>query len=507
MRAISVGTIRDDSAHLGALLGDCWGDGSLVRSGASLSRFSPSAGLRLQAIRPELVAVWNSEIPVSLNDGSLWAGRGWSTSASAGLMGSYRRLRFTFAPRLNTSQNRAFGILPSGREDRSHFASPWRSAQQSGDFPIRFGTERYVTIDPGETMLEARLGSVGLGVTSAAAWWGPGIRNALVLSNNGGGVPQAYLRTTSPIPTSFGLVEAYWLVGYLVESPFFDRDSRNDVRALSAASIVLRTAADSGLRVGASRSVYSSMRQLWRLPEHAADVLMIWYPRDSTGTTGPQSEQITSLFAKWAIPEAGVAAHLEWAKVTFPRSLRDLLVDPQEGQGFTIGLEWARHFTPVTTLRLQTEFSSLEQMPPAVGAETQEFYTSDVVPQGYSYRGQSIGAAIGPGSSSQFVGSTLYHGPVQVALSLGRIRWEQDAYYREPSQGRLTYMAHDVSYFMGLSGVLDSKWGQAELGWTRTLRMNFLFQTSNPYGFGTEFDVWNHTIALRLTPHAQPLAK
>ena len=449
---------------------------------------------------PRLETFWNSEIPHSLNDGSLWAGRGMNATVSGGVIGSYGRLRFMIAPRLNVSQNKPFAILPSGRADRSGFASPWRSGTRSADMPLRFGQERYATIDPGETLLESGAGPVAFGATSAAAWWGPGIRNALLMSDNAGGIPQVYLRTARPLSTRLGEIEGVWLLGQLMESPFFDRDAGNDSRSLNAAAISLRVAADTGLRLGLARSVYAVSR-LGRLPSHAGDVFLRWLqpsPRDSAIGTW---DQITSLFAKWTLPEAGLAAHFEWAKLTIPRSLRDLMVNPQEAQGYTVGLEWAKPLSGITTLRVQSEFSSLEQTPMQLGGEATTFYTSEVVPQGYTMRGQSIGAAIGPGGSSQFLGATLFRGRFELGASVGRIRWEEDSYYRPPSSGRNSYHGHDVSIFAGLSAAADWRWGRVELSATRTRRMNYLFQTSNPFFFDGDFDVHNNSLSIRATPH------
>jgi hypothetical protein len=499
-RAVSIGSAADDSARLGALLGACWGNGTLLRSAPALSSIADSIGFHAAVVDLQLETIWNSEIPLSLNDGSLWAGRGMNATLSGGVVGSYGRLRFMLAPRLNVSQNKPFGILPSGRVDRSAFASPWRSGTRSADLPLRFGSERYATVDPGETFLESSVGPMAFGATSAAAWWGSGTRNALLMSNNAGGIPQVYLRTARPLSTRLGEVEGVWLLGQLTESPFFDREAGNDSRSLSAAAITLRVAADTGLRIGIGRSVYAVSR-LGRLPAHAADVFLRWLQPSPLDSTTGTADQITTLFAKWTIPDAGLAAHFEWARMTIPRSLRDLMVNPQDGQGYTVGLEWAKPLSTITTVRIQSEFTFLDQTPLQTGGEAKTFYTSELVPQGYTLRGQSIGASIGPGGSSQYLGATLFRGRFAFGASLGRIRWEEDSYYRPPSIGRIGYHSHDVSLFASLSAAADWRWGQVELIGTRTHRMNYLFQTSNPFFFDGDFDVRNNSLSVRATPH------
>ena len=372
----------------------------------------------------------------------------------------------------------------------------------SADLPLRFGDQRYTRIDPGETTVEVVLPFVAVGATSAAQWWGPGIRNALVMSNNAAGIPRGYLRTPKPLRTRLGDVEAQWMLGGLEESPFFDIDSRNNLRSVSAAAITLRLAADSGLTIGAARAVYANVRRFERLPGHVADVLFDWHRPPLDGPVNRTSDQITSLFARWVIPDAGVAAHVEWARSRLPTSFRELVVDPQLGQGYTVGLEWAKEIGAATIIRAQAEATTLEQTPESVGGMAPEFYASHSVIQGYTQEGQSVGAAIGPGSSSQYLGATLVRGNWQLGGTLGRIRWEEGAYYRPPSQGRFAWRAHDVSLFAGLSARRDWRWAQVEASLLRTLRMNYLFQTPNAFTPNNRtFDIHNTTLSLGIRPH------
>ena len=373
----------------------------------------------------------------------------------------------------------------------------------SPDFlPLRFGDRRYTRIDPGETSVEFAFPLAAGGVTSAAAWWGPGIRNALLMSNNAAGIPQAYLRTTKPLSTRFGDVEAYWMLGDLQESPFFDSDSRNDLRFLNAGVVTLRVAADTGLTAGIARAVYGTIRHFEWTPLHIADVLIDWSHAPLDGPVTHNVDQMLSLFGRWVIPEAGLAAYFEWATPHIPSSLREILVDPEFGQGYTVGLEWATRMSPSTTVRWQAEATDLEQTPETVGGLTPEFYASHAVPQGYTQQGQAVGATIGPGSSSQFLGSTLFRGSWQVGITLGRIRWQDDAYYRAPSEGRFAWRTHDVSIFAGVNVRHDWRWMQIDAELMRTHRLNYLFQTPDAFlPDNTSFDIYNTTISVGLTPH------
>src|SRR5690606_22671650 len=120
------------------------------------------------------------------------------------------------------------------------------------------------------------------------------------------------------------------------------------------------------------------------------------------------------------------------------------------------------------------------------------------IPQGYTQRGQVMGAAIGPGSSSQFLGADYLGERWQLGLFAGRIRWDNDAYYltQEPFP-----LDHDVSILGGLRGGarLGGAWIDLEL--TRAKRMNFLFQNdATVLGQAGTWDFDNHTLRLTVTP-------
>jgi hypothetical protein len=448
---------------------------------------------------PSLISQWNSRIPESMNDGAVWSGRGFTLAASAGFRAIRRRVDVRFAPLVFSTENRQFPTLASGRIAGSQFSSPFHSGTISADLPLRFGNERYTRIDPGESHVQVSLGKSIVGVSTESQWWGPGIRNALILSDNAAGIPRLFARTARPITTRIGELAGYWFIGGLTESPYFDYDGRNDLRSASAAIVTLRLRADTGLTLGAARMVVAETR-LSGIISRVGDVLFDWSRAPSSGPVNRRSDQMYSLFGRWVIPEAGLSTHVEWAKLDLPASLRSILVEPQRRQGFTVGLEWANQIDSATTLRFQGELTTLEQTPATPGGLLPEFYASHTVPQGFTQEGQVIGAAIGPGSSSQYFGLDLFRAHLSYSLNVGRIRWEDGAFYRA-FPGGLAHFAHDVSVFAGAGLRWDSKRLALEANAIRTLRMNYLFQTSNPFGPGTEHDVRNTTLRIKVTPH------
>jgi hypothetical protein len=122
------------------------------------------------------------------------------------------------------------------------------------------------------------------------------------------------------------------------------------------------------------------------------------------------------------------------------------------------------------------------------------FYASQRVPQGYTQRGEVIGAATGPGSSSQWMAADLSVRRWNVGLEGERIRWDDDAYYATSPTG-FKYFTHDVSLSGGasLAHVSDSRTIRVRL--MRSLRINYQNQSANSgWWWDRAFDVRNTTL-------------
>ena len=486
-RLETIGSDADDRARLAQLLGRRPTLGYLLRSPSSTT---PMLGgdrhrLRWAVLVPEFLAIGNSSIPVSLNDGAMWAGRGVNLSLRAGVHAELGPVSLTLAPELLASENTGYEMpppevslpLPAGR---SPFSSPWHIRPNSIDLPLRFGDSPLRTVDLGQSTLDVQASAVTLGVSSENEWWGPGIHNAIVLSNNAPGIPRLFLRTTRPVETPIGKIEARWFAGGLTESSFFDGDSTNDLRSIAGVGLAWTTRWKPNLTVGFARTVYAPVSGWDRIPLRLFDVFrtwgLSWRPAADDSTQIPGRDQVYSIFARWVFPQDGLEVYFEWARTTFPSSPRDLLLAPDHSRAYTVGLQWAK---PVrdgrATVRLAGEATNLEKSLTYRDQPVATFYTSRRVIQGYTQRGQVIGAAIGPGSSSQWLSADYFAPQWRVGAFAGRIRWDDDALYFFPPLDDNKWCAHDVSLFAGISGSVSRRWGRVQAALTRGERLDMFF--------------------------------
>lgn len=507
---VQLGSQSEERARLGQLVGESRTGGYLIRSASSLSARARGDSLRrFTIVAPELRVVDNSAIPYSLNDGVLWSGRGMNTLLTAGVLFRMKGLELMIAPQLTTSANLPFQVIPYRQDSaprRSIWANPFHGPASSIDLPLRFGDQPIRRLDAGQSSLTFTVRSVSFGFATENLWWGPGIRNAIVLSSNAPGFPHAFVQTAHGIHTRAGTFDAQWIVGRLNESGFFDANASNDARSLSGAVVVWTPPSDSGLSLGMSRTVFAPASSRGFPAGAAFDVLRnVGNPNSGSAsdTTAAGPDQLFSLFGRWVFPRAGFEVYGEWARFEQPRSLRDLLLSPGHSQAYTFGLQWARALAPGRRFRLQAEGTYLEPDPSIRVRPVATTYTSRSVVQGYTNRGKTLGASIGPGSSSQWLAADVFGGTGRVGAFAGRIRWDNatlwDPLIPQPKN-------EDVSLLGGVRASTQFMGVQVLIEYTHAIRLDYLYQdriANDAVGTHAGVDIANRTLSLTLSAAAR----
>ena len=517
----AIGTDIEDRARLRQLRGLDSTSGWLVRSLSSRLRIPSGADtLTWGWVMPELHAISNSELPFSQNDGALWAGRGLSARVRGGIAGSIGRVRFVVVPELATSNNKDFvevDVLGHGWNRPaydparlSQFASPWNQHPVSADVPIRYGRSPHDPVGLGQSSVWFDAGAVAAGLSTENLWWGPGIHDALIMTNNAAGVPHAFVRTARPLRTPIGDVEGRLIVGALSESGFFDFDPSNDTRSLSAAVATLRLRAVPDLTVGLARAVYAPTANGATALGHVLDVFGTFDrpasrpETDSAFTNG--RDQLTSLFARWVFPSVGWEVYGEVGRAERPASLRDFLVDPGHTRAYVAGLQHARPVAGGATLRVQLEAAQMEQTTSYRYRPTASWYTSRATPQGYTQEGQVIGASIGPGSSHQWIAADWVAPTWGAGVFFGRWRFNADAMYAATDFPLGTgWCEFDTTLYPGGRGSYrHPRWGFVQLEAIFATRLNAFHQNNSgcpaPEVGRSLKDVRNRTIRLTVAP-------
>ena len=498
----SIGSETEERQRLSQMFGDTLHHTLPFQS---LSRLAPRRLPNVTFLLPEMRSTYNSAIPYSVNDGAMWAGRGTNTLYTAGVDVRVRMVRIVLAPQFTTSQNRAFQTIPYPQgppENRNVWANPFYPTEQSLDFPMRFGEQKISRGDFGQSSLTATAHGVDAGIATENVWWGPSQRNALVLSNTAPGFAHLFVQSHDGVHTPIGRFDAQYLLGQLEESDYFDSDATNDVRSLSGLIASYTPSRFRGLNVGLSRVVVAPAKNR-RI--HFGDVDNVFrdvgHPNTNAAdiSRGAGPDQITSLFARVVIPRANFETYAEWARFEWPLSLRDLLETPGHSQGYTLGLQWARPLPRSLTLKLAAEGTYVEPDASVRLRPVPTSYTSRSVVQGFTNRGQLLGAAIGPGASSQWAAIDVFGARFRAGGYVSRIRWDNATLWT-PIVPQLKN--EDVSLIGGLKGSVTFATFRLGLDYAQAARLDYLYQDRNDnYELGTHkgVDILNRTLSITIS--------
>lgn len=495
------------------------GESLLLRSASSL--MTPldltSRWLDGELILPQLLFVRNSDLPFSQNNSAMWAGRGLSSRALLGFRLEAPHVSLTFAPQIVASDN-SFWLLnhnyfqppiPLNYIGRG-YTFPYYFYTFPIDHPLSFGERRIRSFDMGESTLFLHAGGVQVGVSNENHWWGPGIRNAMILSNNAPGFPHVFLRTGRPIKTPAGGVELRWLAGALTESRYFDSVSTNDTRSIASIAATLQFKWDPNLTVGFARSVYATAEKWEQIPGRMTDVfksITVAHPDvlEQIALNNPITrggrDQLFSLFARWVFPASGAEVYGEWGRTQLATGVGDFLKAPNHTQGYTVGMQWRGDAWSGGNIRGQAEITQLEQSATFRDRPVGSWYTSNRVLQGYTNRGQVIGASIGPGASSQFVAIDYLKSSWQVGAFAGRIRSNEDVHSTFGFPDYVSYCSHDVTIYPGVRGAVHSSLGSITAEFALQNRLNVLFQNGGGCpNNGIRLDIRNSSLKIGITP-------
>lgn len=447
--------------------------------------FPAPAGIDIGAVSAQLLPVRvratnNSAYPVDINNGALWAGYGLSSALSLGATFRAGPLSAGIYPTVAHHQNGSYRTAPvSGTVH-----SPFTYGNRTIDWVQRFGPDPFTVVDPGQSYVRLDAYGAALGVSTENMWLGPAQRMPLMMGSSAAGFAHVFLGTSRPVDIRIGSLEVQAFWGELQESDYFDGPGDNDERQIAGLSAVFEPAFARGLFLGGNRIYLAQL-------DDADLVDVILGPYTDVRENAVYDDQMLSLFARWVLPDAGFEVYGEWAREDHWADFTDLLLEPDHSQVYMAGFMKTGTLGPAA-LRWFGEFAHLQAaMPLRAGRGVVTFYTHSRLTQGYTHRGQLLGAWIGPGSDAQVIGVERVEGRRTSMLMIERVRYDNDAFY---NRWGLVYgqKGHDVSLGATLQHTepFDRFSLRGALNFARRHNRNFIrFDGGHPGDFDYEHNV------------------
>jgi hypothetical protein len=362
---------------------------------------------RMRVYGPELFMSGNTAAPYGQNDGVLWQGRGFNALFKAGARFEGYGIELTLLPHLAFSQNAEFEIMPSVYE--SEYGYYWGYGV---DAPQRFGGKPFFDWDAGDSEIRYTWKTLTVGFGTQVVWLGPAQLNPIIHSNNAASYPKLDIglrRQAIVIPRigwHIGDIEfrAWW--GYLSESDWFDNDDSNNHNLITGISIAYSfPALLKGLTIGFNRIMLSK----WDEMNYGSVFTLLW-PFMEWKFGKDVNDQRASITIEYLLPIAGINVYWEWGRNDFSPEIGYVIRYPFHSEGYTVGVKKSLSINNFLKGEILFEITKLEgsQDYDRVIPWYSTFYEHGIIIQGHTNRGQWLGAGIGTGGNSQYLGFKLY---------------------------------------------------------------------------------------------------
>ena len=432
---------------------------------------------------------FNSHHPYGWNHAGMIQAKGIQTFVSTGVYASVGPLSIQLKPEIVYAQNPEF-------EHSTEYGAVSKGA--------------YSHLFPGQSSVRLNIRAVSVGLSSENMWWGPGIYNSLLMSNNAPGFPHLIFNTTRPIKTPIGNFEWQIIAGKLTEDTSLYLENKNLAtnyynpaeysgdgysgpydpkqkwRYLNGLSISYNPKWIKGLFIGIHRVGYTYNDKLQKsgggydfLHKYFPTIFGAFRQNYAYGNDSVNNDigykQTASFSIRFVFPKSSSEIYIEYGKNDNPYNLRDLATDPEHGAAFTVGFKKLVQLEKEKWLDINVEITQLAQTPDYLVRNTGNWY---LYQGGYTNQNRIIGAGYGMGSNMQTIHVIHMNGFNKLGFILQRIQHDPTNTNRALPLATL--------------GLRDTKWTDISLGVIVQKKINRFLLNLQVQGISSNNYIWQN---------------
>tara|TARA_B100001057_G_C22863735_1_gene955659 strand:- start:552 stop:2231 length:1680 start_codon:yes stop_codon:yes gene_type:complete len=409
--------------------------------------------IKIKSLGIDYFIEFNSNHPYNRNNGTMIPNRGYQHIVSPGIFLEIGPLSIQFKPEHHFSENKEFDTFWEG-----HYPIIWAKRYRLWnkiDMPERFGNNNHNKTTFGQSSVRLNWKNISLGVSSENIWWGPSIRNSIMMSNHAQGFNHITFNSIEPFETKIGNFEWQFITGRLESSGFKPPGSdrtyagtniyipkinqyleTDDWRYLQGIVLSYSPKWIDGMSLGLIRwtQMYSALvkgKYAW-LEKGKRTYFPLFaniFRRDNSNIDYEiQTNEALGLFMKWLWKDTRAEFYFEFHHNDSKINFRDLLLDSDHSRAATIGLQKIFNIKKSNYL-FSWEWTQMEQTAGRLLRNASSWYEHYMVFDGYTNKGEVLGSSIGPGSNSHYFSLQKIKDKSSVGFALEVIDHDNDFYY------------------------------------------------------------------------------
>lgn len=401
----------------------------------------------------------NTHHPYNRNNGTMIPSKGYQHIISPGFFIKVGPLEIKLKPEHFFSENKEYEGFWDG-----HYPEIWAKRYRLWnrlDIPERFGNNIHSRFEIGQSSLKLNFKKLSIGISNENLWWGPSIRNSIMLSNHAQGFKHITFNTNQPLNTFVGSFEFQFITGRLENSGFTpprtdyeyagtklyipkinQRGWTDDWRYLQGYVVSYSPKWINGLSIGFVRWVqmYSALVKglypwLEGKPSYFPVFSNLFRKNDQYENYEAQTDQAAGVFFRWVWKDSNAEIYAEFHHNDAKVNLRDLLLDSDHSRAATVGIQKIFKVGNLNYL-FGWEWTQMEQSASRILRNAGSWYEHGWVYDGYTNKGEVLGSSIGPGSNSHYISLDRIFDSGSAGLSLEFVDQDNDFYHEAFASAR-----------------------------------------------------------------------
>lgn len=396
----------------------------------------------IKALPFNWISDYNSKLPYGYNNGPMFPNVGYQTVISGGVFIKAGILNIQFKPEFVHAENAEFLTFADVQANyKSGLIGPFYRVVNSIDAPERFGPFGISGVDLGQSKITLIYKNVELGASTENLWWGPGVQNAIMLSNSAPGFLHWTFNSANPVKTVVGSFEWQIIGGILKQSGYFPYDPGrlvfgNDnlyipkpkvTRYISAFTANWQPKWVKGLYLGISAYDYTNRDSSYNQSSEFKKLFSVF--SGSSGTSN--HDDAYSAYLRQVLPKYNAELYFEFARNDQASNVTDFLLVPEHASAFTFGGSRLFDIKNNHFLQVTLELTHLQAPNTFLLSNSLSFYEHIPDPRdGYTNEGRYLGAGIGPGSNSLILDFDYLVKQNSFGIKFERFVHDNDLYYQ-----------------------------------------------------------------------------
>jgi len=462
--------------------------------------------IQLDVLPIDYFIEFNSNHPYNRNNGSMIPNKGYQHIISPGFFAKIGLLTIQFKPEHHFSENKDFEGFWTG-----HYPVIWQARYDlwnNIDIPERFGDKKHNQNLIGQSSIRLNWKNISLGISNENIWWGPSIRNSIMMSNHAQGFKHLTFNTINPIKTKIGNFEWQLISGKLESSgytppntdyeyagtklylPKYNQNGQtDDWRYLQGITLTYSPKWIKGFSIGYIRWVqmYSSLvkGEYWWLEGNPS-----WFPifsnlfrkNDKYENYEALTDQAAGVFLRWLWEDSNAEVYAEFHYNDSKQNLRDLILDSDHSRAVTIGLQKIFNINNSSFI-FSWEWTQMEQNASRLIRNAGSWYSHSGVRDGYTNKGEVIGSGIGPGSNSHYFSVNKINDKSETGIAIEIVDQDNDFYHVAFSSAKdFRRYWKDINIHLNFNKKFNHFWLSTNLVYIRSLNYQWeLDDTVQPY--------------------------